>query len=111
MSEGTLQAAIYYTERGTLPDRAGLMSLFDVELSPASCRAILAGKLPNSGVDKGPIICACHATGEKNIREAIENNSCKTTYSLGEKLGCGTGCGSCLPELKAILSQYEEIEA
>ena len=111
ISEGVLQAAVYYTELGRLPDRAGLISLFDMELSPPNCRAILAGKLPNSGQDNGPIICACHATGEKNIRAAIENNGCKSTYLLGEKLGCGTGCGSCLPELKAILSQYEEIQA
>ena len=107
ISNGKLQAAVYYTEHGNLPVRAGLAPLFDVELSPTNCRAILAGKLPDSGQDIGPIICACHATGEKNIRGAIEKSGCRSTYSLGEELGCGTGCGSCLPELKAILSQYE----
>ena len=111
IGDGKLQAAVYYTEVGTLPDRAGLVSLLNLELSPQNSRAVLAGKLPGSGPDIGTIICACHATGEKNIRGAIEKSGCRSTYSLGEQLGCGTGCGSCLPELKAILSQYEVKEA
>ena len=108
--DGKLQAAIYYTESGTLPERTGLQQLFEIDTSPESSRAVLAGKHV-AAVDLGPIICACHATGEKSIRRAIEKTGCRSVYSLGEKLNCGTGCGSCVPELKAILAEYDAAKA
>jgi len=64
--------------------------------------AILAGR-PNNGLeDAGKIICSCYQMGEKTITEAI-NAGHNTTEKLGEKLKCGTNCGSCIPELNALI--------
>lgn len=52
---------------------------------------------------RGRIICSCFSVGERAIGEAIASG-CRTPVALGAKLKCGTSCGSCLPELKALLT-------
>jgi assimilatory nitrate reductase catalytic subunit len=42
--------------------------------------------------------------GENRIRAAIIEG-CASAAALGEKLRCGTNCGSCVPELKALLAE------
>ena len=54
--------------------------------------------------DVGAIICSCFQIGEKTIKEAIKSGQCKSVGSLGNTLKCGTNCGSCIPELKALFS-------
>ncbi|WP_052284391.1 nitrate reductase [Kluyvera genomosp. 1] len=51
----------------------------------------------------GKIVCSCFSVGEKTIIEAIEKQGCSTPGELGKMLKCGTNCGSCIPELKALL--------
>ena len=41
--------------------------------------------------------------GEKTILHAIKENNLKTVDQIGECLQAGTNCGSCIPELKALL--------
>lgn len=52
----------------------------------------------------GKIVCSCFSIGEKIIMEAIEKQECSTVAELGCRLKCGTNCGSCIPELKALLA-------
>ncbi|MCV3310198.1 (2Fe-2S)-binding protein, partial [Leclercia adecarboxylata] len=47
--------------------------------------------------------CSCFSVGENAIREAMAGG-CDSAAALGAKLRCGTNCGSCVPELKAMLS-------
>ena len=64
--------------------------------------ALLAGN-PGAGIeDEGAIVCSCFQVGEKIISKAIAAG-CSTADALGAKLKCGTNCGSCLPELNAML--------
>ncbi|MDQ6952816.1 MAG: molybdopterin-dependent oxidoreductase [Mariprofundaceae bacterium] len=62
---------------------------------------------PGGPVDKqdtkGKIICACNNVGELELKGAIEAGS----DSIEKLKGCtmaGTGCGSCVPEMKRLLS-------
>ncbi|MEX3020937.1 molybdopterin-dependent oxidoreductase [Kluyvera sp. STS39-E] len=55
----------------------------------------------------GKIVCSCFSVGEKTIADAIEKQGCLTTAALGRTLKCGTNCGSCIPELKALLACAE----
>ena len=48
------------------------------------------------------IICSCFQVGEKTIKEAINSGQCQSVEALGKALKCGTNCGSCIPELKAL---------
>ncbi|MCP8899173.1 molybdopterin-dependent oxidoreductase [Gilvimarinus xylanilyticus] len=64
--------------------------------------AILAG-IPGGGVeDEGAMVCSCYQVGQNTIAKAIKGG-CASVEALGEKLKCGTNCGSCIPELKALL--------
>lgn len=64
--------------------------------------ALLSGN-PGSGVeDDGAIICSCYQVGENKIKKAIAGGCC-SVQALGEQLQCGTNCGSCIPELSALL--------
>lgn len=61
----------------------------------------LLSALDSGGLsDIGEIVCSCFQVGEQTIKEAIVFEGCTSVESLGEKLKCGTNCGSCIPELK-----------
>lgn len=65
--------------------------------------ALLSGRKGSDEVPRGRIICSCFSVGEPAIDEAIATG-CRTPAALGAKLKCGTNCGSCIPELKALLA-------
>ncbi|EIY2678846.1 (2Fe-2S)-binding protein, partial [Raoultella planticola] len=54
----------------------------------------------------GRIVCSCFSIGERAISEAIARG-CRTPGELGAALKCGTNCGSCIPELKALLAEEQ----
>jgi len=47
------------------------------------------------------IVCACHGVSERALLEDIAAGA--TLDELQSKTKCGTGCGSCLPEIKRML--------
>ena len=65
-------------------------------------RSILSGKAADSLVS-GKQICACKQVGELTIIDAIENQNCTTVDAVGKYTQAGTGCGSCIPEIKQLL--------
>jgi assimilatory nitrate reductase catalytic subunit len=58
---------------------------------------------------KGALVCSCHEVGAGEIVAAIRQG-CRDVTALGRQLRCGTGCGSCLPELRLLL-QREQAES
>jgi len=66
--------------------------------------ALLAGR-PGAGVvDPGPIVCACLNVGLSTITAAIAAQHLTTVEQIGAALQAGTSCGSCKPELAALLA-------
>lgn len=87
-----------------LPQRDWILSLFQKDaLSKNERLSLLSGKPPKDQEDTGKTVCACFNVGEKTISQAILENDLKTTDQIGECLQAGTNCGSCLPELRALL--------
>jgi assimilatory nitrate reductase catalytic subunit len=81
-----------------------LTSLFaKAHLETTERKALLTGKRPSGVPDVGIIVCACFNVGEKTIRTAIKENGLKTHQEVGVCLKAGTNCGSCVPEIKALL--------
>ena len=66
--------------------------------------AVLAGVPGADQPDPGPTICACLNVGRNTILGAIEAGACSVAQ-IGAVLGAGTSCGSCRPELSALLAQ------
>jgi assimilatory nitrate reductase catalytic subunit len=103
---GQLESCLFISASAArLPPRDWLVSLFAHEtLSPADRTSLLAGKPAVAGEDKGRTVCACFNVGEKTIRKAIAEQGLDSVEAIGRCLNAGTNCGSCLPELQALLS-------
>ena len=87
--------------------RQWLLDQFDItNLSDSDRAALIAGQPGGNYENPGKIICSCFTIGDKAIRAAIENG-CNSAEALGDRLKCGTNCGSCIPELKELLQEME----
>ena len=83
--------------------RQWLIDQFSQGQLSESDRMSLAAGHPGGDYDNpGNIICSCYTVGDKAIRAAIEEG-CSSVEALGERLKCGTNCGSCIPELKELI--------
>lgn len=113
---GRYRAAWYRRDRITavllieasndFPGLGWLDSLFtDTDLEEETRRQVLAGRAADTP-DTGAIICSCFQVGEYSIRNAIDEGA-GSASALGDALKCGTNCGSCLPELKALLETHK----
>ncbi len=65
---------------------------------------ILAGRPSATHVDSGPTVCACFNVGVNTILSAIEQQDLISVEQIGSALSAGTNCGSCRPELAALLA-------
>jgi len=108
LTNGCLESCIFIGPDTQLPPREWLTGLFQLKSLDSATRAgILAGLPPRGQVDKGKQVCACFGVGETAIRDAIASG-CVSVEALGTRLQAGTNCGSCVPELKALLSVSTE---
>lgn len=73
------------------------------ELSDKRLQLLRSGKSGNAL--KGKIVCSCNNIGDGNLRDAIQSG-CSDFQALCQQTGAGTGCGSCRPEVKAMLEEY-----
>jgi len=106
-----IAACLFVSPRPELPSRAWLASLFAKEkLDDADRTGLLVGQPADPAADAGATICSCFGVGRKTICAAIAKHNFTTPQQIGQLLKAGTNCGSCIPELKAILAeqQYEE---
>ncbi len=71
-----------------------------MELSEKRLQLLRSGKTVESVI--GKLVCSCNNVGEGNILNKIKEG-CKDHLQLCQLTGAGMGCGSCRPEVKAIL--------
>jgi assimilatory nitrate reductase catalytic subunit len=71
--------------------------------SSQSALAVLAGRPAADTPDEGAILCSCFSIGVNTIQRAI-NAGATTVTEIGDRTCAGTNCGSCRPELAAILA-------
>lgn len=93
-----------------LPPRQWLSDSLGCEIADQDRLSLLAGEQANQP-DTGRTVCACFQIGEKSIQNAIQAQGLDSVEALGDNLGCGTNCGSCIPELKSILQESLAVEA
>jgi assimilatory nitrate reductase catalytic subunit len=107
MVKGELQTLYIIAPRLADTDHAWLDDLLDKELNIDFQRAILTGT-PTASMISGKQICACKQVGELTLINHIKDGA-NTVELLGECTGAGTGCGSCIPELKQILTNNHNL--
>jgi assimilatory nitrate reductase catalytic subunit len=102
VSEGPVEFALFmHRERDALPTLDWMAGLGEYE-SVAEPAELLTGI--NVGVSScGRLVCSCWEVGESQILESIGQGA-SSVQALGERLRCGTQCGSCIPELKQLLA-------
>ncbi|KAA0876370.1 nitrate reductase [Nitrincola tapanii] len=101
--DGALIWVLLVSPEGDFPDLSWLAQAFTRPLSPEDRRALLfAG--PGHKQDLGALICSCFQVREASITAAIQAGL-HSPQALGQALSCGTNCGSCLPEINALLAQ------
>ena len=75
------------------------------ELSEKRLKLLRSGK--SAPALKGKTVCSCNNVGDGNLRDAIAGG-CTDFQTLCQQTGAGTGCGSCKPEVKAMLERRSE---
>lgn len=104
--DGRLESCLFVGPDARLPSRDWLQGLFALPpLDAATRTGLLAGVPPLGQTDAGPAVCACFSVGEGAIVEAIRSG-CASVDALGERLKAGSNCGSCVPELRALLARH-----
>ncbi|MEA5405074.1 molybdopterin-dependent oxidoreductase [Arcicella sp. DC2W] len=71
-----------------------------IELSDKRLELLRSGKKADPVM--GKLVCSCNNVGEGNLKSTIASG-CKDFTALCSQTGAGMGCGSCRPEVRAIL--------
>ncbi|HUC61290.1 MAG TPA: molybdopterin-dependent oxidoreductase [Alphaproteobacteria bacterium] len=105
LSAERLEAALFVGAPGARPGMDWLAGLFAEPSVAARERVSLLAGAPGAVAATGPIVCACHQVGRAAIMEAIQRHGLSTAEEIGRLLKAGTNCGSCVPELRALLRE------
>ena len=69
--------------------------------------SLLVGQPANPQADTSPTVCSCFGVGRNQILRGIREQGLATVAALGTALKCGTNCGSCVPELAALIANAQ----
>ncbi|MDP9142298.1 MAG: (2Fe-2S)-binding protein, partial [Pseudomonadota bacterium] len=100
-----IEACVFVSPRSDdLPAREWLSGLFvQTTLEEFDRVGLMVGQPAQPGADPGPLVCSCFGVGRNVICTAIREGA-HSAEALGATLRCGTNCGSCVPELKALIA-------
>jgi assimilatory nitrate reductase catalytic subunit len=100
-----LVACVFLSTRPQLPSREWLAGLLTKKrIDDSDRRGLLAGRPLTASADTGPLVCSCFRVGRTAIADAIRCHGLKTALQVGTHLKAGTNCGSCLPEIGALIA-------
>ena len=76
------------------------------DVGPLAWRVLAGGTIPPQGmVARGHIVCSCHNVAENEIVACFKAGG--DVADAQKKFKCGTGCGSCIPQLKRMALKYQ----
>jgi assimilatory nitrate reductase catalytic subunit len=107
--DGCLDGCLFLARDGaSLPGRTELEDMLGVAIEGPARLGLVAGMQLSARIDSGPIVCACFAVGLRTLQRAVTEHRLDSVAAIGEALRAGTNCGSCRPELRAILNAAAE---
>jgi len=98
---GKLQALLFVARDPVVLSRTAAIGLIGTDTAPTLA---LAGRAARGQVDPGATVCACFNVGRNTLLTAIAEGA-GDLESLGARTCAGTNCGSCKPELAALIAQ------
>lgn len=103
-----LDACLFVATNVNLPSRTWLGQLFSQEtLSQQDRMSLLMGIPPKNHPDGGRTVCSCFGVGVNALSQAICEQDLVTPETIGQVLKAGTNCGSCIPEIKALIKEVK----
>ncbi|CAL1241688.1 molybdopterin-dependent oxidoreductase [Candidatus Methylocalor cossyra] len=109
LRDGRLAACLLVEAARPLPAPDWLAGLFaEGRLDDSLRRRLLSGRPASPREAPGDLVCYCHGIGLNTLKRAIRDQDLRTPEAIGAVLGAGTQCGSCLPELKALLEAFSQ---
>jgi assimilatory nitrate reductase catalytic subunit len=105
-NSGKLQGCFFSApDYNALPSRDWLLTQFNTNSFDQQQRLqVLAGHPADPSADTGPVVCCCFNIGKNTLINAIQEKALSNVEAIGQCLKAGTNCGSCIPELKALLN-------
>ncbi len=97
--ETGIKAALFVSKTPVELSRSFVLSAFQ-NATPAK---LITGKPGKDQPDPGATICSCFAVGINTITSAIATQNLTSLEAIGAATQAGTNCGSCRPELRALL--------
>lgn len=105
VKDDTLKGAILM---GDKHEFAEFKRLIEEEIELSEKRNELLRGSSNTVPLKGKLVCSCSQVGEGNVADAIMGG-CSDFKALCSHTGAGLGCGSCKPEIKALLDNQLQL--
>jgi assimilatory nitrate reductase catalytic subunit len=102
---GRLLAALFIAPDPVLLARAHVAGLLQSQDQGVLDQDVLAGRPGTNQPDPGITICACLNVGLNTILDAISAKGLTSVKALGAAIGAGTNCGSCRPDLAALIAR------
>ncbi|MGC9268534.1 molybdopterin-dependent oxidoreductase [Acidiphilium sp.] len=90
-------------DRAALPHVEALEALFAETWPAPDAGRLLIGLGAARAAPAGRVVCVCHQVSEPAIRAAIASGRLTSVEAIGVATLAGTGCGSCVSELKGLL--------
>ncbi|MEX2332937.1 MAG: nitrate reductase [Pseudohongiella sp.] len=92
----------FASQRETAPDIDEPWLVAAMHATTLNALQLAAGRASGQ-LASGALVCSCHQVRESTIVDAIVSG-CRSVESVGEKTRAGTNCGSCIPEITALLT-------
>lgn len=108
--EQLLTTGVYAPQGHFLPSSAWLVQEFEKQIMVGESR-LLSGEKVNAEVGAVAVtdnlVCACFSTTSKTIKKALQQAGTDLPELIAT-FGCGSKCGSCLPELKRLRQSIDQ---
>ena len=102
---GRLDACLFVGETASAPTWDVVKASLEAgRIARGERRLLLSGRSADGVAQTGPLVCTCFGVGLEAIRTALATRAVANVEEIGRALKAGTNCGSCLPELKRIVS-------
>lgn len=103
LKDNRLVAALFVSREPVAVSRSHLANalLQDVDAT------LLAGRPAEDAQDEGATVCACTGIGINRLITAITTRKLLSVDDVGTALGAGANCGSCRPEIRALMQQLK----
>ena len=103
----TLQFAAFSDVQPVESNSQWLSALLTADSVSIEQKAALLRAKPDEEFNQGRLICSCFKVGINPITHEIKSG-CNSVDGLGDKLKCGTNCGSCKSELQQLINEHSE---